>query len=61
MDKAYKKQIREALDAEHISTELTCPQAFIINEKYGISLEDLGHFCNSHQIKIRGCQMGCFR
>jgi hypothetical protein len=61
MDRTYKNKIREAMNAEGIAQVLTCPQAFMISEKYGIPLADIGHFCNSNQIKIRGCQMGCFR
>ncbi|MDK2974258.1 MAG: hypothetical protein PWP08_629 [Methanofollis sp.] len=61
MDNAYKTRIREALDTENIAHEISCTQAFMLSEKYDIPLPDLGHFCNSNQIKIRGCQMGCFR
>lgn len=46
---------------EKIAHEISCTQAFMLSEKYGIPLADLGHFCNSNQIKIRGCQLGCFR
>jgi hypothetical protein len=61
MDRAYKNRIQEALDTEKIAREISCTQAFLLSEKYDIPLADLGHFCNSNQIKIRGCQLGCFR
>ena len=61
MDRAYKQKIREIMDAEGIAGTITCSQAFMSAGKSGIPLADIGHFCNSNQIKIRGCQRGCFR
>jgi len=46
-----------------IENEITCPQAFEISDKYGISKKDIARYCNSRdpRIKIRGCQLGCFK
>lgn len=60
MDQAYKDKIREILEDENIDDVLTCPRAFEIASKHDIPLKDLGHYCNAHQIKMRGCQLGCF-
>ena len=40
---------------------LTCMQAFHLSEKHGISLKDIGTICNNLGIKIRKCQLGCFK
>jgi hypothetical protein len=52
--------IKKAFDEAGITKEIRCPQAFAIAEKYGIPKSDIGAYCNSHGIKIRGCQLGCF-
>lgn len=46
-----------------IENEITCTQAFEISEKYGISKTAISRYCNSRdpRIKIRGCQLGCFK
>jgi len=46
-----------------IENEITCPQAFEISEKYGISKIAIARYCNSRdpRVKIRGCQLGCFK
>jgi len=56
-------KIRKAFEESGITTEITCPQAFEISEKYGIEKFDIARFCNRHdpKIKIRGCQLGCFK
>ncbi|NLX49214.1 MAG: hypothetical protein GXY82_04955 [Methanospirillum sp.] len=53
-------KIRQAFDEMGIEGEIRCPQAFAIAAKYGIPKEDIGTFCNQHDVKIRGCQLGCF-
>jgi|LSQX01.2.fsa_nt_gb hypothetical protein len=60
MDRAYKQKIREIFQGENIQDVLTCSHAFEIATKYDIPLKDIGHYCNAHQIKLRGCQLGCF-
>jgi hypothetical protein len=52
--------IRSVFQKEGIVKEIKCPQAFAIAEKYGIKKIDLAEYCNSHGIKIRACQLGCF-
>jgi hypothetical protein len=55
--------IRRAFEAYGVTTEITCPQAFEISERYNIPKMDIARYCNQHEprIKIRGCQLGCFR
>ena len=44
-----------------IDKEITCPQAFAIAAKHKISKKAISEYCNSHGVKIRGCQLGCFK
>jgi len=56
-----EEKIRAAFKNEGIDKEIKCPEAFAISEKYGISKTDIARFCNTHDVKIRGCQLGCFK
>ncbi|HMK16518.1 MAG TPA: hypothetical protein VK450_06320 [Methanomicrobiales archaeon] len=57
MDEAL---IRKAFDESGVITELPCAKAFRISEKYGIPKMDIAKYCNTHKVKIRKCQLGCF-
>jgi len=46
---------------EGIDREITCPQAFAIAQKHKIPPAEIGRYCNAHDIKIRACQLECFR
>jgi hypothetical protein len=54
-------RIKKALDEAGIEKEIRCPQAFAIAKKYHIPKSDIGEYCNAHGVKIRACQLGCFR
>lgn len=58
-----KELIEKAFAENGITTEIRCEQAFAISEKYGIPKMDLARYCNRHdpKIKIRACQLGCFK
>ena len=56
-----KDKIEQAFRAEGIDRSVTCPQAFSIAERYNISKKEISEYCNSQGIKIRGCQLGCFK
>jgi len=53
--------IAELFKEEGIDKEIKCPQAFAIAKKHKISKKVIGDYCNSHNIKIRACQLGCFK
>jgi hypothetical protein len=57
------KDLAEIFEEYGIENEITCPQAFEIAEKYGISKTEIARYCNSRdpRVKIRGCQLGCFK
>ncbi|OPX69123.1 MAG: hypothetical protein A4E37_00684 [Methanoregulaceae archaeon PtaB.Bin056] len=56
-----EEKIRNAFEAEGITKDIKCPQAFAISEKYGIAKMDIARYCNTHGVKIRACQLGCFK
>mgnify|MGYP006892193690 FL=1 len=55
------EKIKSIFNSEGITTEITCPQAFLISEKYGIPKMDIATYCNVNNVKIRACQLGCFK
>ncbi|MDD4300263.1 MAG: hypothetical protein PHO78_06390 [Methanomicrobium sp.] len=61
MDSEYKQKIAGIFRDEGIENVITCTQARTINEKYGIPEADIGKYCNTNGIKIRGCRLGCFK
>lgn len=56
-----EQKIRSAFEKEGIDKDIQCPEAFAIAEKYGISKTDIARFCNENGVKIRACQLGCFK
>ena len=56
-----EQKVQSAFKAEGIEKEIRCPEAFAISEKYGISKTDISEYCNTHGVKIRFCQLGCFK
>jgi len=54
-------KIAQAFNSEKIEKTITCPQAFSIAERYKISKKEISDYCNANGIKIRGCQLGCFK
>ncbi|MDD5025156.1 MAG: hypothetical protein PHF57_10230 [Methanoregula sp.] len=55
------EQIEKIFKEEGIEKEITCPQAFGMAAKHKISKKTISAYCNSHGVKIRGCQLGCFK
>jgi len=53
--------IRAAFEKEGIVSEIKCPEAFAIAEKYKIPKMEIARYCNTRGVKIRACQLGCFR
>jgi len=54
-------KIARVFKEEGIEKQITCPQAFVIAEKHKISKDAISTYCNEHGIKIRACQLGCFK
>lgn len=54
-------KIKKALEEAGITDKITCPQAFDIAEKAQVSRLALGEYLTKNKIKIRSCQLGCFK
>lgn len=55
------EKIKKALQDAGIGEMITCPQAFSIAEKAKVSRSAVGEYCTKNRIKIRNCQLGCFK
>ncbi len=55
------EKIAEALKEAGLDKELRCPQALAIAKKAKVTPKEVGDYCNANKIKIRGCQLGCFK
>ena len=40
---------------------LACAKAFALAEEHGVSVSEIGTVCQEYDIKIVGCQLGCFK
>jgi len=54
-------EMKAIFEKEDIISEINCPKAFEISEKYGITKTEIAKYCNTNNVKIRGCQLGCFK
>ena len=55
------EKIKKALQEADITEKITCPRAFAIAEKAEVSRSAVGEYCTKNRIKIRDCQLGCFK
>lgn len=56
-DDQLKKIIQETAGEEG----LNCATAFMIAEKNDVPINKIGELCNELDIKVRNCQLGCFK
>ncbi len=52
--------LKEKILFEAENQKLPCKQAFAIASETDFSLEEVGKTCNEMNVKIVGCQLGCF-
>jgi len=55
------EKIQAALQEAGIVDMITCPQAFAVAEKAKVPRSAVGEYCTKNRIKIRSCQLGCFK
>ena len=55
-----EKALEEDLKASLVDGKLLCPVAFKLAEKHGVKPRVFGDMANRLDIKIAGCQLGCF-
>ena len=41
--------------------QLSCAEAFKIARELGVGVSEVGRICNREKIRIRNCQLGCFK
>ncbi len=41
--------------------QLSCAEAFKIARELGVEVIEIGRVCNRQKIRIRNCQLGCFK
>jgi len=41
--------------------QLSCSEAFEIARGLGVEVREVGRICNREKIRIRNCQLGCFK
>ena len=61
MQSYSEEKMREIFEAEGIKDEIHCEKAFEIAEKYNVDKMKITKFCNINNIKIKKCQLGCFK
>lgn len=52
--------IEAAVRTEGGRKQLSCARAHVLAEDLGITLAEIGRYCQSQDIKITDCQLGCF-
>lgn len=40
---------------------LPCAKAFQLSKELGVPLKEIGELCNAEGIRIKNCQLGCFK
>ena len=55
-----ERVLEEELKASLVDGRLPCAVAFKISGKHGVSTRKVGDTANRLNIKISGCQLGCF-
>jgi len=55
------EQIKEQLRKLAVENSITCPEARSLAERLGVPAIVVGQTCNELKIKIKGCELGCFK
>ena len=55
-----EKELEADLRVSLVDGKLLCPVAFKLSEKHGVKPRVFGDIANRLNIKIAGCQLGCF-
>ena len=40
---------------------LSCAEAFRLAARFGVKVREIGNICNTNEIRICNCQLGCFK
>ncbi len=55
------EKMQQAIRETAVDGRISCKQALDIAEKLGVSPSKVGQALNDLKIKIKGCQLGCFK
>lgn len=53
-------EVQEKLKEVSVEGKITCTQAEMVAEEYGLSRREVGDIINKLDLKITSCQLGCF-
>jgi len=56
-----ESELKKLIMRRQVDGKISCKAAFDIAEESGASKRDVGELLNELQIKIRACQLGCFK
>jgi hypothetical protein len=56
-----ENELKELIMRKQANGKISCKVAFDIAEESGASKGEIGELLNEMQIKIRACQLGCFK
>jgi len=52
--------IEAVVRTEEGRKQLSCARAHVLAEDLGVTLAEIGRYCQAQDIKITDCQLGCF-
>jgi len=55
-EKLYQEILKRSQEGR-----IACRQCFDLAREYDVSLKIVGDICNEKNVKIRACQLGCFK
>ncbi len=61
MKSENKEKIGSIFAAVGITSEITCEKATELCETHQLDPFDMGKYCDTHQVKFKRCQFGCFK
>ncbi|MFO8193001.1 MAG: hypothetical protein R6U08_09650 [Bacillota bacterium] len=60
VDQEKKKQLQERILSEAENSKMTCKKALKIASELDCLPIEVGNECNKMDVKLVGCQLGCF-
>jgi hypothetical protein len=56
-----ESELKELIMRKQVNGQISCKVAFDIADEAGATKREVGDLLNEMQIKIRVCQLGCFK
>jgi hypothetical protein len=56
-----ENELKELIMRKQVDGKISCKAAFDIADEAGASRSEIGELLNEMRIKIRACQLGCFK